>query len=252
MKYVQTPDDIKIMQNDMRNNRTLQHLQNLNLYKFSIGDVLIREDKYGDTWKVKTASCGLPYKYVYAFENELGIGYIRRLSVNGRKFVDSPVCVVYFDPDKTRFAIDPSYADHILLSGEDEAFDAKGQYAEVKKRREQRHRKNRKLAEVVTSVSDAVEVFKKMKVGDPFWLSYSVANIRKEPCYVTHIELRPDPANSEKEPYIEWSYTAPTATAPQTANSFLRWQNPYRVRASDLTRKLIFLTKPTFAEDIVS
>src|SRR5690349_10099313 len=150
MKYDVTQEDRDTMARDMKTDRTLKHIANLSFYKFSVGDVLVREEKYHDykndkiEWKVRTDNNNIPYKYVYVFENELEVGYIRRLSVNGQKFVERPMCITGFDPLQTRFALDPEYADHMLLAVEGEEFDTKSRYAEAKKKREKIHRANKK------------------------------------------------------------------------------------------------------------
>lgn len=190
MKYEKDDVDKRIEENDLKTNRTLQHLRDINFYKFNIGDVLVREDKYGDQWKVKTAACGLPYKYVYVFENELGVGYIRRLSVNGRKYVDTAVCVVHYDPLKTRFHLDPSFANHILLADEDDQFDIKSEYADAKKRREAMHRKNLKMAEKIECVTDAISFMKRLKIGDTLWWGWSIRSIKRDPITVVAINLK--------------------------------------------------------------
>lgn len=185
MKYEITADDIKLMERDMLTNRTLKHLKHVSFYKFTVGDVLIREDLYGHTgseqWKPKMAECGLPYKYVYVFENELGVGYIRRLSVNGRKFVESPVCVLEFDPAQTRFVTDPEYADHIIFSQDGEEFDAKSRYDEIKRKREAMNRKNKKLRVPIKDETEAENFLKQLTVGQQFWLG----NGQKDPNIVT-------------------------------------------------------------------
>lgn len=240
MKYVKDADDRKIEVNDLTHNRTLQHLRDINFYKFSIGDVLVREDKYGEAWKVKMASCGLAYKYVYAFENDLGVGYIRRLSVNGKKFVDTAVCIVYFDPAKTRFQLDSAYADHILLAAEGEELDVKSEYSDIKKKREGVHRKNKKAAIRITSEAEGVAFIQSLKPGDQFWYgSYSVRSINKEPFKVvsTKVLLHPSIGDS----YIEYV---------QGGTGYYA-NRPQRLAARHLGHSYIFMTKPIFVDEIL-
>lgn len=242
MKYEKDAEDYRIEKYDLEHNRTLQHMMNANLYKFSVGDVLVCEQKYGNEWKVKTASCGLPYRYVYAFENKLGIGYIRRLSVNGRKFVEAPVCVLHFDPDRVRFQIDPSYADHILLADDVDAFDTKSEYAEQKKKREAMHRKNIKLAEKIESTEDAIKFLKRLKVGDQFWSAWSVRSIEKEPNYVQSIDIKEAPYEDQSK--LEWSYNPPGAQSKH-------WNNyVYKLTVNELKQQVVFLTKPFFFDEL--
>jgi hypothetical protein len=192
--YVKTIEDENIEKQDMATNRTLKHLQDLNYYKFSVGDVLVREERRGDKWVLYMAQCGLPYKYVYVFENALGVGYIRRMSVEGNRFVESPMCVVNFDPADTRFRVDPSYADHLLLQPDVE-FDFQTDYKEAKKRRNAMHRANNNLQEKMSTDAEVVSFIKRLKAGDQLWTGWSHRNIYKDPRVVAavHVDnLRPE------------------------------------------------------------
>lgn len=262
MKYEITPEDRQVMEYDLKTDRVLKHLKNLSFYKFSIGDVLIREEKYrnygnADTlfeWKTKLADCGLPNKYVYVFENELGIGYIRRLSVNGRKYVDKPICVTEFDPDQTRFALDPEYADHMLLSSEDDEFDVKSRYDEIKKKREQIHRKNKKIRLDLQNETQAVEWMKTLKVGDQFWWGHSISNIYKEPYFIHEINLQTGIQStafgsyySNNRPHIRVSTTAPNTN---TASGFSSHGSV--IYATSIPSYLFFNQRPSFVEEIIN
>lgn len=233
-KYEIGPADQKIMDHDMANNRTLKHLKNKSIYKFSVGDVLLREDKYSNEWRVQTAECGLPYKYVYVFENELNIGYIRRLSIKGDKFVGAPTCVLEFDPSNVRFVPDPDFADHILLGEEGEEFDAHSRYLELKKTRERINRKNKKLAIHLENDQAAIDWMKQAKVGDTFWYGSSISHIGKDMCYVTAVNVDIDPWRC----HIMYS-TNPTVQG-------------YRMTAGSLARGFIFKDKPYFLDEVVN
>ncbi len=263
MKYEITQEDKDTMAFDMQHNRTLKYIRDLSYYKFTIGDVLIREEKYHNyqtstsEWKPKIASCDLPYKYVYVFENELGVGYIRRLSVNGRKFVEKPVCVTEFDPDQTRFTLDPEYADHMLLAGEDDEFDAKTRYAEAKKKREQIHRKNKKLAIQLPDEAAAIAWMQTLKVGDQLWWGHSIGSIHKDAYYVTEINLKTPPGTSpapgnpfgysygynQFSPHIKVSTSAPGSNGGGYANS---------LHASSMSRYYVFTQRPIFFDEIIN
>ena len=245
MKYEVTADDLKVMAFDLANDRTLKHLKNLSFYKFAVGDVLIREEKYrtadGHQWKTKLADCGLPNKYVYVFENDLGIGYIRRLSVNGRKFVDKPLCVTEFDPDQTRFALDPEYADHMILSDENAEFDAKSRYDEIKKKREQIHRQNKKNRLMFSTPQQAVDWMKTLKVGDQIWYGYSISGIHKSPYYVHAVNILYPLDHSN----LKVSGNAPISSAP-SANFAMT------LSMHSLLRYSIFMSKPIFVDEIIN
>lgn len=235
MKYVKDADDCNIEKQDMSTNRVLQHLRDINFYKFSVGDILIREDKYGDNWKVKIAACGLPYKYVYVFENDLGVGYIRRLSVSGEKFVEMAVCVVNFDPRQTRFQLDQAYADHILLAADGDELDIKSAYSDNKKRREQIHRKNKKATVKINNKTDAYNFLKSLKPGDPFWFGWSVRSIRKEPYVVARIVLTTNPDDS----VVEYTVSGQVYSSYYVPN----------LNMDQLIGGVVFLNKPTFIDE---
>lgn len=242
MKYEITQEDLQTMERDLRTDRTLKHLKNLSFYKFTIGDVLVREEKChkrdseGYEWKTKLAECGIPNKYVYVFENDLGVGYIRRLSVNGRKFVDRPTCVTEFDPDQTRFVLDPEYADHMIFSDENAEFDAKSRYDEIKKKREQIHRKNKKLRIPLDTPEQAYAWLQTIKLGDQIYWGYGISSLNKDVYLIQEIKID---AIRERS-FIK----VVNANAP---NSY-----GYTISFHSLTRYPIFTQRPTFADEIIN
>lgn len=264
MKYDITPDDLKKMESDMRTDRTLKHLRNLSFYKFSIGDVLIREEKYHKhngldeyEWKTKLADCGIPNKYVYIFENELGVGYIRRLSVNGRKFVDTPLCTTEFDPDQTRFVLDPEYADHMLLSDAEAEFDAKSRYDEIKKKREQVNRKNKKIALQFADEAAVIAWMNTLKVGDQLWFGYGISSINKEPNFVHEINTKAPVFTAQQQhpqSVYGYGYHPPFNPNIKISPQPITTTNTYgtTLYAHNLTRYYIFTSRPIFADEIIN
>lgn len=267
MKYEITQEDKDVMLRDMQTDRTLKHLRNLSFYKFTVGDVLVREEKYRNyqatgksEWKIRMASDNLAYKYVYVFENDLGVGYIRRLSVNGRKFVETPLCVTQFDPDETRFTLDPEYADHMLLASEDEEFDIKTRYAEAKKRREQVNRKNKKIAIQMPDEATAVAWMKTLKIGDEIWYGYQIGSIEEKPYYIHEVVLTEPQLKAQGpaypsflgtptfRPYIKMSQSPPGGNGGSSA--FTPYVNTMYV--DSLMRGNVFTQRPTFLKEIIN
>lgn len=198
LKYEKTDEDKKIEERDLATNRTLKHLKDINFYKFEVGDVLVREERWGDEqpWKQQLAACGLPYKYVYVFENELGVGYIRRLSIDGSKFVEAPVCVVNFDPQRTRFHLDPAYADQILM-GDADKMDMKSDYQAVKRKKAALWRKNDKIRIQMKSADDAIAFINTLNVGDKLWMGFNRSTVNKDHYTVAAKSIDPlSPAHS--------------------------------------------------------
>ncbi len=258
MKYDITPEDIAIMEHDLKSDRTLKHLRNMSFYKFSIGDVLVRENKsYSEDingekiWRTETGSGDIPHKYVYIFENELNVGYIRRLSVNGRKFVDKPICITELDPDETRFKLDPEYADHMLLSaGEDTEFDASSRYDELKKRREALYRRNKKLAIPIPDLPAALAWMKTLNIGDQLWWGHSINNIYKEPYYIEEVNLTGTVATVNK---FSWNQVYGT---PQP-REFIRLKTSGSTYSSTLFAEsmphyYLFTQRPQFLDEVVN
>lgn len=227
--YVKDANDRRIESADMVYNKTLLYLRDVDNFKFNIGDILIREDFWGETWKLKSASCGLPYKYVYVFENELGVGYIRRLSINGTSFVDQATCVVDFDPRLVKFQLDPNYANNLLL-GESDGFDLKLDYKEAKKRREAIHYKNEKLAEKTSSIAEIKTLLEKLKPGDSFWIGKSVRRLTSTPNAVvrTFISIH-DLSQSGINYRTSWGTTLQTLVAAALLNKAILLQKPFTV-----------------------
>ena len=97
MKYEKTQEDIRREQDDLRSSPIMRFLRNRDAFKFKVGDVLIKQtanrwlDSDDSKWKTDTHIVGTPKKYLYAFENELGIGYIRQFKTDGSGFVNTLV-----------------------------------------------------------------------------------------------------------------------------------------------------------------
>lgn len=191
IKYTKTAEDVRIEADDLKNDPTLKFLRDMNHFKFNVGDVLIREDRVttstmGDHWVVKKASCGLPYRYAYVFENELKVGYIRRISIDGKKFVEQSVCITHFDPTKVRFSLDPGYADHLLLGG-DAPFDLNAEYKNAVRKRKALYKENDKIR-VPTQTDDEINAFlDSLQPGDQLWYGWSRNTILKDPATVDKI-----------------------------------------------------------------
>jgi hypothetical protein len=249
VKYEITQEDKQIVERDMKTDRVLKHLRNLSFYKFSVGDVLVRENRVHsnedkEVWKIELGSGDIPHKYVYVFENELKVGYIRRLSVTGRKFVERPMCVTEFDPDYTRFKLDPEYADHMLLLGEEEVFDASLRYDTHKKRREALYRRNKKIAIQIPDVNAAIAWFKTLKIGDQIWWGYSINNVYKEPYFVEEINMHSAPMKFTLFGAQESTENIKISTRQNTSYSSYMY-------ATSIPRYYVFAQRPQFLDEIV-
>jgi hypothetical protein len=241
-EYVLTDEDKNIIAKDMETDKTLLFIANPKNFKFSIGDILNCEElrydgKTGkDVWKRREAGIGLPHRYKYVFENELGIGYVQRLSVNGGKLVEQPICVTKFDPRLTRFVVDQEYADHLLLAEPGETFDLKWDYKVKRKQREEMNKYNDSIKEKFTTQQEAAQLVSNLTPGTKFWMSthgrksphhleYEVAGILIDKFY---------PANTKL------SYRVPAY-----GNSYM-----YDISVGQLMHHCVWLTKPRFKNEV--
>lgn len=154
MKLKKTQNDIEVENRDLERDYTLIFLQEMDNLKFKVGDILIKKvynedtDAMGDvtpSWETDTYDIGAPVKYVYAFENKLGIGYIKELKPDGKGPTRAqPVCMTEVFRDRERVQLDPEYAEHLLLSPEEE-FKYHATYERMAAYREEALKKNKEL-----------------------------------------------------------------------------------------------------------
>lgn len=223
--YTVTDYDKRVMEYDFLYNKTLKFLRNRDQYKFNIGDFLIREDNVGgNKWEVHTAKCGLPYRYVYLFENELGIGYVRRLSVRKEELVDSPICILNFDLDVTRFKLDPSYADSILLG---EKFNPVDDYKTARQKLLQVKKANDKIAIRTKNETEADSFAKSLHVGQTLWFQSPYGDdIDKGGVTVVHTAQQHVDyylCLNTKALVLKFNNTGETTTIPYTDMSGYKW-----------------------------
>lgn len=179
MKIELTKSDLKQVESDLRVNGVMRYLKHMDSLQFNIGDILIKQEikrdslSGKDVWsniKISHAS-DVNRKFVYVFENELGVGYVKQLKADGSGFSETGMmCMANVDHDHTRYVIDPDYADHLLLSDGEEGFD----YAEAHRvqalKREQIAVHNKSILENTKNGEAVVTLLGKLKVGDTIWL----------------------------------------------------------------------------------
>lgn len=222
--YQKTQEDARREENDLKTNAIMRWLQNQDAFKFNPGDILIKKNKvyrWGashnaqDEWVVETTSktVGAPKKYVYAFENKLGIGYVRQLKSSGDGYCGTLICVANFDPENTRFELDPDFVDHTLI-GEGE-FVPNQEYLSKKKFRQDAMEVNKKLLVKTGSECGLREWFLGLKVGDEFWYGQTYDELASTKYKVHAIHK----CNKPKEAQPGHYYTRPYSH--ETASNFL-------------------------------
>lgn len=176
--YEKTQADIDREESDLKSNAIMRWLLCQDAFKFNPGDIIIKKTRsytynpqsHNQTkeWETEVVNktTGAPKKYVYAFENKLGIGYIRQLRTNGG-YCGTLICVANFDPENTKFELDPDFIEHTLIG--DGEFEPNTEYQQKKKFREEAMRANKKLLVKTSSKSGLKSWFMSLKPGDEFW-----------------------------------------------------------------------------------
>lgn len=225
-KYIKTKEDCNTEAYDLRNNQVMKYLRNPDAFKFTVGDILIKKTRSfikksdlherEEVWvteKINNFS-DAPKKYLYAFENELGIGYVRQLKADGQGYTTYMMCTANLDPDNVRFEVDPDYADTMLLGGDTDVLQPNDAYLQAKKYREDAMNTNRKMLVNTRTTQRVKEWFKTLKVGDEFWCGGTFDQLTERKYQVTNIVLRPDvdPNNaySGDDSYIETKIIIPS------------------------------------------
>lgn len=234
--YEKTKEDESREASDLKSNAVMRWLLNQDAFKFNPGDIIIKKTRHfqfnphstqrSETWETEviTRATGAPKKYVYAFENQLGIGYIRQLKANGEGYCGTLICVANFDPENTRFELDPDYIDHTLV-GEGN-FEYNVEYQQKKKFRQEAMEANKKLLVKTSSKKTLVAWFLGLKVGDEFWFGQTFDDLVATKYKITAINKGNKP-KKEKDPNNYTWQAQSYSIAEQGAHDFLdetQWQ----------------------------
>lgn len=187
-QYKKTSQDKQREVSDLEHSPIMRFLQHQDYFKFQMGDIVVKQSRIRKDaeWVTETIrGNGAPKKFAYVFENKLGIGYIKQLRVDGSGFTTNLICVANFDPDYTRFILDPEFATHKLI-GEDE-FVANEEYLAKKKYKEEAIKKNKEFLVKVKNPQKRTEWFDSLKVGDKFWYGQDYASMQNNEYTVTKI-----------------------------------------------------------------
>lgn len=178
MKLEKTKKDIDKMKADEERLSILQILRELQHYKFNVGDVLVKlvQEGYEDDapWIPELDSIGAPQRYVYVFENDFGIGYIKKLHNTSSSALGVGQCLASFKPDRIRFKIDPEYVDHLII-GEGQ-FDHKEIYKNLKKFRKEANVENLKISMPAATTVERLALWEQLQLGTCFYEGYKEKN----------------------------------------------------------------------------
>lgn len=174
MKVELTAGEKKQLERALESNKIRRWMQQKELMRFEVGDVVIKLLKHRDyqtqeeSWKPENINSDtkMAQRYVYVFEDEYGIGYLKRLKLANGKLGQELICLTDFDFNSTRFEVDPEYAEHVLLDAE---FDIKKIHKASLVQRKIITKMNRKVGMKPKTLQDFNDFFDKLKVGDTFW-----------------------------------------------------------------------------------
>ncbi len=166
--------------------------------KFNVGDILIEQNSYRSRhseteWTTKNVSsvASIPKKFVYVYEDDHGVGFIKQIKSNGRGLCDGVICLAETNLDNTRFIVDPEYADHIIIQGDVEGYDPAAAIKEDRAKRLKIYKSNKKLAVKSDTWVDVAIIAAQLKVGDTIWCGYSIYDATDTKYTVEAIKSRP-------------------------------------------------------------
>lgn len=193
IEYKKTAADDVREKSDLERSPIMRFLKHQDYYKFNVGDILVKQTRSNylrDDWVTEKNVVGSPRKYVYVFENELGIGYIKQLKVDGTGFTTNLICTANFDPHFTRFMLDPDFVDHLLTGGGDD-FQYNKEYIEKRTFRQEAIEKNTQILVNTRSAKKRYAWFHSLKVGDVFWFGDTFDILVESKFEVSSIEDSP-------------------------------------------------------------
>jgi hypothetical protein len=194
MKLELTDSDKKKFEAEATFNPVIRYLKNQDNLRFNIGDILIREtltSKFNPhsgswdsaAWCISTVSSvsNAPKKFMYVYENEYGVGYIKQLKASGDGFTDYYACLANTDPTNTRYKVDPDYADHMLINGNSDDYKPSEAFEEDKKRRLEIKEYNKSLLRKVGNHKEVNDLMDSLKVGDQLWWGWDIYSAANKP-----------------------------------------------------------------------
>jgi len=171
LKYEKSIDDRAREISDVKRNPICRFLKNQEVFKFNIGDIVIKQKRQtmNNEWETEVIpGVRSARKFMYVFENEVGIGYMKPLRVDGTGFTSELVCVANFDPDYVRFQLDPDYVDHMLIGDDD--FEYNQSYLNKKAYRDEAIKNNKKILIQTKATTKRIAWITSLRAGDEFWL----------------------------------------------------------------------------------
>lgn len=191
-EYVKTKKDKAVIAANADTNPVVIYLRNKENMQFKAGDILVLHYKDHDhndkeVWTASTHTSGAPKKYLYAFEDDVGLGYVKLFKADG-KLSETPEALTEFNLDCARFSLDPQYADHLMIG--DGEFDPTETQNEMKKFRASAILKNRKLKMPTNNAYELIEWIKTLKVGDTLYNGSNIPSMVANQYKIAKINLK--------------------------------------------------------------
>mgnify|MGYP003498143637 CR=1 FL=1 len=196
MKVNLTAEEKKQVEVALQNNKVRQWIEYKSNMKFEVGDVLIckylRTDytTKQDYWDIENivSSNKMPQRYVYIYEDENGIGFMKRLRLSNGTLGKELLCMTEFNLSDTRFEVDPEYAESQLL---DTDFSIKELHKKANENKNIVVKMNRKIGKKLATMEDHNTYFDTISVGDKIYTTldytgrytriYDIVDMKKVP-----------------------------------------------------------------------
>lgn len=174
MKVELNAQEKKQLDTAVANNPVHKWMKNQEVIKFEIGDVLCKYTLRTDyqtkkqSWVVENINSDnkMAQRYVYIYEDEFGIGYMKQLRVANGTLGKELYCMTDVDFGHTKFEVDPEYAEHTLLDAD---FDIKKIHKASLAARKIVTKMNRKVGVKPKTLKEFNQIFDKLNIGDTFW-----------------------------------------------------------------------------------
>lgn len=196
-KLIELSDlDKQSISRDRTQDVVTRYLAHIDSMRFRVGDVLNKQYRawnphHDTTWTTEMVSstCRTPSKFIYVHENEQGVGYIKRLKADGTGPTDKLICMSSVNFTCERFVIDQEYADHMLLTP-DEDFDYSKSYKQLKQKLRYVTNQNKRYELSFTSEQEVINFLtNKISVGTTMWVK-APWGVMPEKCTVTDIKMQ--------------------------------------------------------------
>lgn len=171
MKVDLTKDQLKEINNIRKQSSVCKYFDNQKSTKFTVGDILIKKRyNYDEKWEVEriNGNTGMPKRFVYVYEDEHGIGFVKSLKTTDGTLGKETICLADIDYSNTRFEVDPEYADQVLF-GEENSFNIKEFHKKAKEKKKRIKQLNEASRFKTHKLSELNAFFAKLNVGDKFY-----------------------------------------------------------------------------------